>query len=204
MPTRELFDDHADPRSSWCTAAWEAIISHYRVEGVASACLRLQDEYDVDVIVLLACMYAAGHGRDLDESTYEVACRATARVRDGLVRPLRELRRQIAGPEGTTRWETLRTAMIAAELEAERGLLAHLEALLDRPEAIKAPLPSALLAVVKGFIASHAPRDFTDTSSHPELVANTRVIVAGLPGRVEVAEVLATLDAPDPSGPGVS
>lgn len=68
----------------------------YTAPGVAEECLRLQDEYGVDVNVLLFCAYAAVAAKvaltadDLTAIDAEVAA-----LRDGVIVPLRTCRRTL-------------------------------------------------------------------------------------------------------------
>lgn len=68
----------------------------YTAPGVAEECLRLQDEYGVDVNVLLFCAYAAVVAKvaltadDLTAIDAEVAA-----LRDGVIVPLRTCRRTL-------------------------------------------------------------------------------------------------------------
>lgn len=95
---------------------WSFSLAVYARPGVAAACLDLQDRLGQDVNLLL---FAAWAGRDcaarLTAEDLDRIDGAVAGWRDGMVRPLRALRRQ-AKTEDPALYKRLK----AAELEAER------------------------------------------------------------------------------------
>ena len=105
------------------TPFWRFSLQFYRLAGVPGACIALQDEYAVDVNLLLFLLWRASEGRLL--STDEVR-NLDAKVRDWrnvTVVPLRTIRRKLKGARTlveTGLQETFRTKMKAIELEAER------------------------------------------------------------------------------------
>jgi uncharacterized protein (TIGR02444 family) len=97
---------------------WDWAVAVYARPGVAEACLELQDTYRQNVPLLL---WAAWRGGDV------AAAAALARQWDGeVIAPLRGVRRRLKGRSGA---ESLREQVKAVELEAERTLMAALEAL---------------------------------------------------------------------------
>lgn len=103
---------------------WDFSLRVYRQAGVAPACLRLQDRCDVDVNLLLYfCWLASRRAKPLDGAEVEAIVQATADWRDGVVRPLRDVRRRLKEafeivPPALS--EPLRSEIKRAELEAER------------------------------------------------------------------------------------
>ena len=103
--------------------SWAFALRIYAEPGVAVACLRLQDEAGVDVMLLLAVAFAWRRGIALsaaDITAMDAACRPW---REQIVRPLRALRIALkAGPEPAPNaaTETLRSQIKASELHAER------------------------------------------------------------------------------------
>jgi uncharacterized protein (TIGR02444 family) len=119
---------------------WDWAADAYAKPGAEDACLELQDGYDQNVCYLLWAAWAAGEGRLLDAETLEAGADA-ARAWDGVATtPLRAIRRDLNKPipdmDDAAR-EALREAVKAAELQAERALMADLEALA--PQAGGAP-----------------------------------------------------------------
>ncbi len=103
--------------------SWAFALAIYAEPDVATACLRLQDEAGVDVMLLLAVAFAGHRGNPLASSDIKEMDEACRPWREQVVRPLRALRIALkAGPQpapnaGT---ETLRNQIKASELHAER------------------------------------------------------------------------------------
>jgi len=105
------------------TPFWRFSLQFYRLAGVSSACIALQDEYAVDVNLLLFLLWRAGDGRLL--STDEVRA-LDDKVRDWrnlTVVPIRTIRRKLRSARtliDSGEQEVFRTRIKAIELEAER------------------------------------------------------------------------------------
>ncbi len=100
---------------------WDWAVAVYARPGVAEACLELQDTYGQNVPLLL---WAAWRGGDV------AAAVAMARQWEGeIAAPLRGVRRRLKGRSDA---EALRERVKAVELEAERTLMAALEAVAGR------------------------------------------------------------------------
>lgn len=112
-------------------ALWRSVGAAYAAPGVAPLCLRLQDQGDVDVLLLL-CLCHASRALKAPLRIREVeALRALVQPwRDRAVRPVRQLRIALREPVDhvpeTTR-EAFRDRLKALELAAEKvqaGLVA--------------------------------------------------------------------------------
>ncbi|MGE0846139.1 MAG: TIGR02444 family protein, partial [Flavobacteriaceae bacterium] len=105
-------------------------LAFYAGEGVAPACLALQDEASVDVIVLILAVFAAvERGVVLSDSGLREADRLVAGWRKEIVHPLRGVRRTLkSGPDPapSAQTEALRNRIKKAELDAEQVELAML------------------------------------------------------------------------------
>jgi len=105
------------------TPFWRFSLRFYRLAGVPDACIALQDDYGVDVNLLLFLLWRAGEGRQL--SGDEVR-NLDAKVRDwrnDAVIPIRNVRRKLKGTHSLIeagQQEAFRTKLKAIELEAER------------------------------------------------------------------------------------
>lgn len=102
----------------------------YARPGVAAACLDLQDRRSFDVALLLHACWLGSRSLALSPEQATALVSATQPWRFEVVRPLRRLRRRLkAGHEGMPRQmsEPVREQVKAAELAAERALLAVLE-----------------------------------------------------------------------------
>lgn len=107
---------------------WDFARRIYARDGVAPLCLRLQDEHDLDVDVLLACLWLAARGQPIDDARLDALLAAAAPVR-AKIQAIRSLRRSV----GTARdeqpdWAPVYEQLLAAELAAERVELQRLEA----------------------------------------------------------------------------
>jgi uncharacterized protein (TIGR02444 family) len=108
---------------------WDYSLGVYRKSGVAAACIELQDEFGLDVNMLLACLWfsAQGPGR-LDSDQIRECVAQTRDWQDKVVKPLRTARRYSKAqpaelPENLR--EKFRPRLQAVELDAE-----HVEQLL--------------------------------------------------------------------------
>jgi uncharacterized protein (TIGR02444 family) len=102
---------------------WRFSLRFYRRPGVADACIVLQDRDGVDVNVLLFLLWLASDRRRIAPADAVALYAKTLPWRDGVVAPLRTVRRALKGGsplvEGTAA-EVFRTKIKAIELEAER------------------------------------------------------------------------------------
>jgi uncharacterized protein (TIGR02444 family) len=102
---------------------WRFSLRFYREPGVADACIALQDGCGVDVNVLLFFLWLATARRCISLDAARAVCTETAPWRDGVVAPLRTIRRRLK--EGSalverSAAERFRTTIKAVELESER------------------------------------------------------------------------------------
>ena len=131
---------------------WDWAVRAYAAEGVSEACLHLQDAAGQNAPLLLWAAWAARTGRAPNPDTLEAACDIARAWQEAAIAPLRAVRRTLKGPnpdlENADR-EAVRAQVKAVELEAERRLLAALEALSPSAEAAPAPALEALVAVAR-------------------------------------------------------
>jgi uncharacterized protein (TIGR02444 family) len=137
--------------------SWAFALHIYAQPGVADACLRLQDEAGVDVMMLLMTVFAAVRHRvlltPLEIRELDEFCQPW---REQIVQPLRAIRVRLKtgplpAPDSAT--EPFRSTIKAAELAAERlqnRLLA--ERLPLRPPERDTVVPADLRAVVRGVV----------------------------------------------------
>lgn len=115
-----MSDTHAQAET---TPFWRFSLSFYRQPGVSDACIALQDEYGVDVNLLLFLLWLAGEGRLLSADEVKALDAKVRDWRNQTVLPLRGLRRKLKGARtlvDAARQEAFRTKIKALELEAER------------------------------------------------------------------------------------
>lgn len=103
---------------------WDFSLTVYARDGVAPACLSLQDRLGVDVNLLLYCCWIGSqHGTVLDADTVSRLISKISDWKTRVVEPLRGVRRALkSGFEGlpSEGQEALRSDMKQAELQAER------------------------------------------------------------------------------------
>ncbi|HTV90077.1 MAG TPA: TIGR02444 family protein [Stellaceae bacterium] len=105
------------------TPFWRFSLRFYRQAGVAESCIVLQDEYGVDVNVLLFLLWLADGGRQLSDDDVKKLDDAVCGWRTAAVIPMRDIRRRLKAERTlieAVEQETYRTKIKAIELEAER------------------------------------------------------------------------------------
>ncbi len=109
---------------------WTFSLEHYAKPGVKQACLRLQDEHDLDVNVALACLWHERRGAvplSSEDITALLATVAEQRARVVKIRPLRREARSV--DDGLYR--ALKRSELLAENLLQRALS---EALTEHPD----------------------------------------------------------------------
>lgn len=111
-------------KTSIADDVWAWTLRVYAEEGVAAACIGLQDRHGVGVSVLLALMGLAARGHGVPEpGSMSVVLQRAERWQRSVIEPLRRARRglssappaAIAGPA-----ESVRQVLLAQEMETER------------------------------------------------------------------------------------
>ena len=108
---------------------WDFSLKVYTSDGVAEACLELQNTHQLDVNILLFCLWygVSGRGKLSDKEIKKIICHVDIWHRD-LVKELRKLRVMLKGgmknaPSELT--ESLRRSLQKTEIDAE-----HIEQLM--------------------------------------------------------------------------
>ncbi len=133
---------------------WTYSLALYGREGVAVACLGIQDRLDLDVNLLLFCCWAGSRGRALSEPEVAALIAETRGLREQVVRPLRAARRWLKGqvPALGPAAGRLRADIKASELAAEKiqqGLMFQTHAV---PEG--APSAAAVAGNLRVYMAA--------------------------------------------------
>ena len=161
-------------RSDLEADGWAFALHLYAQPGVASACLRLQDEADVDVMMLLMIVFAGVRHRILltpsEIGELDGVCRPW---REQIVHPLRAIRTLLKSgplPAPNHATEPFRSTIKAAELAAERlqnQLLAEHLTLRppERDELTSHDLRSVLRSVVTFALEKRESKPISDLSS---------------------------------------
>jgi len=110
---------------------WQFSLTVYARPGVAKQCLYLQDEWDANINIILWLLWLEQQDVQVNAEAIAIAETATAAWRTTLVKPLRQLRRQLASEFAVaeeligTIYRQLKTAELQAE-QVEQELLADL------------------------------------------------------------------------------
>ncbi|WP_182915239.1 TIGR02444 family protein [Rhodopseudomonas palustris] len=134
---------------------WTFALDIYGRAGVQPACLRLQDEFGVDVNVLLICLYGGSKlGIGIGEREVALLDETVAAWRSEIVQPMRAIRRQLKTVSSPCLPGDLRDTVKHAELRAEQVELAMLaESIRKLPTASAPDLRAALHAVTAYYAA---------------------------------------------------
>ena len=139
---------------------WDWAVAAYGADGVADACLELQDAAGQNVPLLLWAGWCAAEGRAPDEDALDAAGDTARAWQETAIAPLRAIRRALkprAPDLDDEAREAVRAQVKAVELEAERRLLTALEALAPAPSTRPQP-PIALMAAVARVWSPMVPR----------------------------------------------
>jgi len=114
---------------------WDFCLELYAQPEIEALCLRLQDEHQVNVLVLLWCAWLEVTGAQLTREQLAAAAEQTMGASEQTLVPLRQVRRHIknAGTFPTELVETVKEDVLRAELALEKYLLRKLE--MARPSS---------------------------------------------------------------------
>lgn len=159
---------------------WDFSVSAYRVDGVAEACLRLQDRHGVDVNLFFYFCWLGGV-RDSAMESADIASvnEATSDWRDQVVRPLREVRRHMkSGYPGmdAAAVESLRTEVKRIELQSERQQQDFLYESTPNPRVIK---PLDVMAAARADRNVRRYLDLIGATLEPSDESDCEAILAG-------------------------
>lgn len=133
---------------------WDWAYGRYSAEGVADACLHLQDVQGQNVPLLLWACWCSATGRKLDEDTLEAGCDLAKSWAGLTIEPLRMVRRNLkikAVDIDDAERLALRDHVKALELEAEKILMSGLERLAPPPSAATLPMINELVRVARSW-----------------------------------------------------
>lgn len=114
-------------------ACWQAALAAYGHPGVEAACMALQDDYGLDVIVILTLGWLAARRTGLSDPGLDALVAAARPWQEGVVKPLRELRRRLKS-EDDPAMARVYDSLKKSELEAERSEMEAFLAALARIE----------------------------------------------------------------------
>jgi len=161
--------------------SWAFALEIYALPGVSDACLKLQNQAGVDVLILLMTAFTAVRlGILLTPAEINELDKACRDWREQIVRPLRTIRtglRTGPAPAPGSETEQFRSKVKAIELDAERLQNQLLAASLPRrpakPQDVNADeLRSVLRDVTTLFLEKHGSKPSTDLISAVDTIVD--------------------------------
>jgi len=141
---------------------WPFSVELYARDGVADACLELQNRFGVDVNLLLFCYWFADQYGELDDELLEKLCLFSTSWKQQVVQPLRDVRNwmkdnsPLLGLAQDSRYHTLRERIKFDELAAEKYQQESMQGLVDnalkvrvRADSVSAALSNAERMLVR-------------------------------------------------------
>ena len=129
------------------TSLWDFSNQLYDREGIASLCLRLQDEYRLDVNLLLFCCWCAHFEEELPEEIWQRILGFSNEWRSQVVKPLRDVRKWMKLESSTysreNQFSVLRDRIKMDELAAEKIQQEFIESSLENLVETKAEFSEA-------------------------------------------------------------
>ncbi len=184
---------------------WDFALIVYRRDGVAEACLALQESHGVDVNVLLFCCWLGESGREsLSAKEMADALALVDRWHRDVVRPLRAVRNRIKGGLGDIDVEysdPLRGQIMASELDAEHVEHMTLMAAFERPAAEPMPPAEARARDAAGNVALYFDALGVKLAA-AETAQLTTILGGGFP-ELDRGQLAALIDAA-PAGPSAA
>jgi uncharacterized protein (TIGR02444 family) len=100
---------------------WTFSLELYDAEGVAAACLELQDAYQLDVNLILFCFWHGSAYGKIDQELLQNIIKLSIEWRSGVVQPLRSARSWMKlNSNPSEQFDSLRERIKADELMAEK------------------------------------------------------------------------------------
>jgi uncharacterized protein (TIGR02444 family) len=171
---------------------WNFSQKIYAAPGVQQECLDLQDNFDVDVNVLLFCAYAgAWWGVSLTDADIHDIESAVSGWRDAVVKPLRAHRQAMKSaienlnPDVRTSGEAMRSRIKAVELEGERIEQCMLAEWLNRNLKTAATPGAGLIeGNIRSLLRSHEAKVRMRPVDYPQALAEAAQAASSEAGRV--------------------
>lgn len=130
---------------------WEFSLAHYTRDEVPEACLALQDEFGLDVNLLLYAAWLAGMDQCLTVEHLKGMEAIIAPWRTRVVQPLRALRRQWRNyPDASGIRNEIKKLELGSERQQQAMMLAHYHSVEEQPRALR-PVQKNLSLVAQFF-----------------------------------------------------
>ena len=140
---------------------WDFSVKIYQHAKVERACLELQDKHDLNVVMLLYCIWVGIFRGEFEDDIYAKASTFSLSWNNGVVTPLREVRRWMKGSqdEQMISGTSLREQIKAAELAAEHLQMNTLEGLYSGTKEMPFGAEEQLLASARNLARYCADND---------------------------------------------
>lgn len=100
---------------------WDFSMQLYKQEGVADACLSLQDKFNIDVNLILFCYWYGYSFGEIERPLLQQIIKFSTKWRDSVVQPLRNVRVWMKqNTDRTAQFDHLRQKIKVNELAAEK------------------------------------------------------------------------------------
>ena len=154
---------------------WNFSIATYGRDGVADACIALQEAHGADVNILLFCAWAGCNGVRLDRAQIGAACRAVRAWHEEIVRPLRSVRRRLRTAVDEDPPDDLQSALRARiqkiEIDAEHIEQLRLAALGESWPTGAAPDSAAVRSNMQDYLSVLGSGGGAETDAALETIA---------------------------------
>ncbi|MDA7720844.1 TIGR02444 family protein [Alphaproteobacteria bacterium] len=159
---------------------WSFAVTIYQRDGVAPACLDLQEQCQIDVPLMLCAVFACLEGKDISDADLTQLHNLASPWQGDIVQSLRRIRTQLKtgphpAPNAVT--EDLRNKIKAAELTAEKIQLEMMQAWANRLAAIDIvddlPALPAIIDTITRIVAASSKAKITQIQhDHIRLIAD--------------------------------
>ena len=158
---------------------WSFAVTVYQGDGVAPACLDLQEKCRVDVPLMLCAAFACLQGKRITAEDLQHLQTLASPWQTEIVRALRRIRTQLKTgphPAPTAATDELRNTVKAAELAAEKIQLEMMQVWADALPAASvqagAPSLSAMIDSITRIVTASSPTDITPSQhDHIRLIS---------------------------------
>jgi uncharacterized protein (TIGR02444 family) len=135
---------------------WDFSLAKYEIEAVASLCLALQDDYDMDVNLLLYATWLASRGSKLTAEHLQQLDSLLSPWREEVIKPLRTLRQEMKGIEqAQASREDVKVLELSAEQQEQEMIFKFFSAAAVLPQSTSSVLEN--LTLVASLSGSEAP-----------------------------------------------
>ncbi|MGS2718482.1 TIGR02444 family protein [Eionea flava] len=190
-------------------ALWTFACKLYSEPSVKSACLALQDQYGVNVPLLLTACWVSKHNIVLSPEVAEHLYSRAAQWESGCIEPLRRLRRDMkmvhtnnlddgsGNSHECSQWSHVREQVKNVELAAEKALLGALEQVVMASCSVGASVNVATQSVVMNIhhcIPHLLTADSSRSSSTAVVVSSLATIIHAVNPLIQYDDVFAQVE----------